>query len=207
MDEELKNVILQAEQGNIKAMTIAGDCFLRGIFTDKDEEKAHFYYKMAADAGDAKTSLTMAIYLYNKDKKSSMKYLQYAADHGVAHAQYMLGLLYSSGEIGFWGRKQKAMKYFEMSARQGVAKAQIELFDMIVKTKSSKYTLDDMIFWLVCVYLHTSENDAEEREIAVKQLNHLIDAGMPGGKNRVDEVIKSVKRNYPQYLITPPPID
>lgn len=35
-------------------MTVAGDCFLRGIFTDKDAEKAHFYYKMAADAGEAK---------------------------------------------------------------------------------------------------------------------------------------------------------
>lgn len=149
----------------------------------------------------------MAIYLYNKDRKNSIKYLQYAADHGVAHAQYMLALLYDSGEVGFFGKKQKAMKYFEMSARQGVAKAQIELFEMIVKDKSSKYTLDDMIFWLVCAYLHTAEKDAEEHKIAMNQLNHLISVGVSGGRERIDKVIENVKNNYPQYLITPPPTD
>lgn len=205
MEETLKNVIIQAEQGNVEAMMVAGDCFLRGIYTDRDEQKANFYYKMAADAGDAKASLAVAIDLIGgkKDKKNGIKYLQYAADNGVAHAQYMLGLMYASGEICFFGKERKAIKYIEMSARQGVAKAQIELFVMIVKNKN--YTLDDMIFWLVCAYLHTSEKDTEEREIAVKNLNRLISSGV--SKDRIDQVIMHVKKNYPQYLITPPPTE
>lgn len=74
MEETLKNVIIQAEQGNVEAMMVAGDCFLRGIYTDRDEQKANFYYKMAADAGDAKASLAVAIDLIGgkKDKKKTV---------------------------------------------------------------------------------------------------------------------------------------
>ena len=57
MEEGLKKLIMQAEQGDVESMVIVGDCFNRGSYTDKDDRKAHFYYKMAADLLQFKKNL------------------------------------------------------------------------------------------------------------------------------------------------------
>lgn len=206
MDNELKNLLLEAEQGDTDAMVMVGDCYNRGIYTEKDDQKAHKYYKMAADKGHIEASLMAAIDLLNgigvaKDKKSGTKYLQAAADGGAAYAQYLLASLYKMGEIGFWGREQKAMKYFEMAAKQGDAKSQIELADMIM-LKKTKYTLDDMVFWLCCAYMHGEEAKKESND-ALRRINNLISNGIPGGKARIEKTLNDVKRNYSGYLKSP----
>ena len=208
MDEGLKNLVIKAEQGDIDAMIMVGDCYNRGLHTEKNDKEAHKYYKMAADKGNVQASLMVAIDLLNgigveKNKKMGIQYLQMAADRGAAFAQYLLASLYKAGEVGFWGREQKAMEYFERVAKQGDAKSQIELADMIMSGKKSKYTVDDMVFWLVCAFLHESNKQAEESEAALKRLNHLINRGMPGGKPYVENIMKDVKQNYPQYLNNP----
>lgn len=209
MDEKLKNLIAKAEQGDVEAMVMVGDCYNRGNFTNKDDREAYKYYKMAADKGHIQANLMTAIDLLNgigvsKDKKMGIKYLQIAADGGAAFAQYLLASLYKNGEIGFLGREKKAMWYFERAARQGDAKSQIELADMIMLSKRSSYTLEDMIFWLVCAYLHSLNKQAkEESNDALQRLNHLISNGLPGGKARVEKVIEKVKSNYQAYLKSP----
>lgn len=210
MDEGLRNLIVKAQQGDIDAMVMVGDCYNRGIHTEENDQEAHKYYKMAADRGHAHASLMVAIDLLNgvagvtKDKKTGTKYLQVAADGGVAFAQYLLASLYKTGEIGFLGREQKAMKYFEMAAKQGDAKSQIELADMIMLSKRTKYTLDDMVFWLGCSYLHGLNNEAkEESEGALERLNHLINNGLPGGKERVEKTLENIHKNYQNYLKNP----
>ena len=175
MDEGLKNLVTKAEQGDVDAMVMVGDCYNRGLHTEKDDQEAHRYYKMAADKGHVQANLMVAIDLLNgigtsKDKKAGTKYLQIAADGGAAFGQYLLASMYKIGEIGLFGREQKAMKYFEMAAKQGDAKSQVELADMIMLAKKSKYTLDDMVFWLVCAYLHG--NQAEEE--AMRLCRELI---------------------------------
>lgn len=207
MDEELKNLVTKAEQGDVDAMVMVGDCYNRGLHTEKDDQEAHRYYKMAADKGHVQANLMVAIDLLNgigtsKDKKAGTKYLQIAADGGAAFGQYLLASMYKIGEIGLFGREQKAMKYFEMAAKQGDAKSQVELADMIMLAKKSKYTLDDMVFWLVCAYLHGNQAE-EESNAALQRINHLISNGMPGGKAYVEKVLDNVKRNYQVYLKKP----
>lgn len=204
MDEGLKNLVTKAEQGDVDAMVMVGDCYNRGLHTEKDDQEAHRYYKMAADKGNVQANLMVAIDLLNgigtsKDKKAGTKYLQIAADGGAAFGQYLLASMYKIGEIGLFGREQKAMKYFEMAAKQGDAKSQVELADMIMLAKKSKYTLDDMVFWLVCAYLHGNQAE-EESNAALQRINHLISNGMPGGKAYVEKVLDNVKRNYQVYL-------
>ena len=207
MDEGLKNLVTKAEQGDVDAMVMVGDCYNRGLHTEKDDQEAHRYYKMAADKGHVQANLMVAIDLLNgigtsKDKKAGTKYLQIAADGGAAFGQYLLASMYKIGEIGLFGREQKAMKYFEMAAKQGDAKSQVELADMIMLAKKSKYTLDDMVFWLVCAYLHGNQAE-EESNAALQRINHLITNGMPGGKAYVEKVLDNVKRNYQVYLKKP----
>lgn len=207
MDEGLKNLVTKAEQGDVDAMIMVGDCYNRGLHTEKDDQEAHRYYKMAADKGNVQANLMVAIDLLNgigtsKDKKAGTKYLQIAADGGAAFGQYLLASMYKIGEIGLFGREQKAMKYFEMAAKQGDAKSQVELADMIMLAKKSKYTLDDMVFWLVCAYLHGNQAE-EESNAALQRINHLISNGMPGGKAYVEKVLDNVKRNYQVYLKKP----
>lgn len=207
MDEGLKNLVIKAEQGDVDAMVMVGDCYNRGLHTEKDDQEAHRYYKMAADKGHVQANLMVAIDLLNgigtpKDKKAGTKYLQIAADGGAAFGQYLLASMYKIGEIGLFGREQKAMKYFEMAAKQGDAKSQVELADMIMLAKKSKYTLDDMVFWLVCAYLHGNQAE-EESNAALQRINHLISNGMPGGKAYVEKVLDNVKRNYQVYLKKP----
>ena len=207
MDGGLKNLVTKAEQGDVDAMIMVGDCYNRGLHTEKDDQEAHRYYKMAADKGHVQANLMVAIDLLNgigtsKDKKAGTKYLQIAADGGAAFGQYLLASMYKVGEIGLFGREQKAMKYFEMAAKQGDAKSQVELADMIMLAKKSKYTLDDMVFWLVCAYLHGNQAE-EESNAALQRINHLISNGMPGGKAYVEKVLDNVKRNYQVYLKKP----
>lgn len=207
MDEGLKNLVTKAEQGDVDAMVMVGDCYNRGLHTEKDDQEAHRYYKMAADKGHVQANLMVAIDLLNgigtsKDKKAGTKYLQIAADGGAAFGQYLLASMYKIGEIGLFGREQKAMKYFEMAAKQGDAKSQVELADMIMLAKKSKYTLDDMVFWLVCAYLHGNQAE-EESNAALQRINHLISNGMPGGKAYVEKVLDNVKRNYQVHLKKP----
>ena len=207
MDEGLKNLVTKAEQGDVDAMVMVGDCYNRGLHTEKNDQEAHRYYKMAADKGHVQANLMVAIDLLNgigtsKDKKVGTKYLQIAADGGAVFGQYLLASMYKIGEIGLFGREQKAMKYFEMAAKQGDAKSQVELADMIMLAKKSKYTLDDMVFWLVCAYLHGNQAE-EESNAGLQRINHLISNGMPGGKAYVEKVLDNVKRNYQVYLKKP----
>ena len=207
MDEGLKNLVTKAEQGDVDAMVMVGDCYNRGLHTEKDDQEAHRYYKMAADKGHVQANLMVAIDLLNgigtsKDKKAGTKYLQIAADGGAAFGQYLLASMYKIGEIGLFGREQKAMKYFEMAAKKRDAKSQVELADMIMLAKKSKYTLDDMVFWLVCAFLHGNQAE-EESNAALQRINHLISNGMPGGKAYVEKVLDNVKRNYQVYLKKP----
>lgn len=207
MDEGLKNLITKAEQGDVEAMVMVGDCYNRGFHADKDDVKAHIYYKMAADKGHAKAAYIVSTNYLNgfgvpKNKKAGIKYLQMSADKGLAEAQYYMALVYQIGEDGFLFREQKEAMYFEKAAKQGHAKAQIELANMHILKEGAQYSLEKGLFWLVCAYLHGAEAE-EDSDKAKKGLNSLLKSGLPGGMQRVNEVMENVKKNYSSYLHNP----
>ena len=61
MDENIQILIEQAARGDIDAMVMVGDCYNRGLYTEKNDQAAHKYYKMAADRGHLQAKLMVAI--------------------------------------------------------------------------------------------------------------------------------------------------
>ena len=207
MDQNFKALIAQAESGDIKAMIKVADCYNGVMHVEKSDTLAYKYYTMAADHGHIEAHVQTAIHLLfgygiPKDKKTGVKYLKIGADNGSAFGQYMLGFLYRAGEIGLFGRERKAMQYFEMAAKQGHAKSQIELANMIMTGDHNGYSLDDVVFWLSCAYLHV-DNAPKESADALTLLNHLVDNGIPGGSEYILDVMNDARCNYPQYLDNP----
>lgn len=70
MDEGLKNLVTKAEQGDVDAMVMVGDCYNRGLHTEKDDQEAHRYYKMAADKGHVQANLMVLLMLrFEKNRR------------------------------------------------------------------------------------------------------------------------------------------
>ncbi len=208
MDAGLKNLITKAENGDVDAMVMVGDCFTKGINTRIDDVQSHKYYKMAADKGHVKASVQVGIDFMNgigvkADKKQGVKYLTYAADHGEAFAQFYMGVLYENGEIGMSKTlgHGMAIMYYEMAAKQGYAKAQLALAYLY---NDNGYALNKQIFWFVCAYLHgMNQESLEESEKARQALNQISGRGIFGKLDKINKTIESVKRDYPSYLREP----
>lgn len=207
MNEDFKRLLAKAETGDVEATVMVGDCYNRGDRVDKDDTKAHFYYKKAADSGHPSAAFMVSLgYLSGigvaKNNANAIKYMQFAADRGVANAQFMLGNLYKEGKVSLLFKERKAARYLEMAAKQGHAKAQILLGDMNITNKGAQFSLEKGVFWIACAYLH-GNNAKEESNDAMNRLNTLIQSGISGGKDRIDEVITSIKENHPSYIKNP----
>ena len=207
MDEGLKNLIDKAENGDVEAMVMVGDCFNRGFHTEKDDVKAHEYYKMAADKGNPGAAFMVSIGYLNgigirKNKSEAVKYMKIAADKEVSNAQYLLGALYEANEVGILFQQQKAVYYLEKASKQGHAKAQLLLGDINLKNNGIHYSLENGLFWYICAYMH-GNNAKEESQEAMNKLNKMLSIGLPGGKERIDKIIKFIKVKYPLYIENP----
>ncbi len=208
MDAGLQELINKAENGDVNAMVMVGDCFIKGYYTKVDDAQAFKYHKMAADKGHVKASAMTAINYINgigvkQDKKQGIKYLKYAADNGDAFAQYCLGCLYEDGSIGMTKmlRLGNAITYYEMAAKQGYAKAQLALGYLY---NDNNYAFDKQVFWFACAYLHGMYQESlEESDKAMHALNQLSNKGFFGKKNKIERIIEEIKRDYPSYLREP----
>lgn len=209
MDVGLKNLITKAEHGDVEAMVMVVDCYNRGFHTDKDDSKAQFYYKMAADNGHSAALFMVGLGYLNgtgvkKNMANAIKYIQAAADKGVANAQYMMGALYQAGEVGTFFKNRKATKYYKMAATQGHADAQYELGKIYLLEWGNGNTsrFDDGLFWMLCASLHTSEKSSKISAKARSIIdNNIVQRGYP--VEAVKQVMERIKRNYPKYIIDP----
>lgn len=203
MDKNFQELIEKASQGDVDAMCMVGDCYNRGLYTEKNDKQSHYYYQMAADKGHTHAELITGIDYLNgigvqKDTKLAQSYLQKAADKGLPEAQHLLALMYQSGSIGFWGKDKKAISYFEMAAKQGHAASQILLAKCYWSGSGVKSNLENCLFWLSCAYLHGNSAPEASNE-AQEILNMLITDGVPGGRNRIDKIMETIKIKYPSY--------
>lgn len=208
MDEGFKNLISKAENGDVEAMAMVGDCYSRGFHTSKDDFKAYTYYKMAADRGHIAATFMVGLNLYmgigvKKNKSEGIKYIQTAANNGFANAQHLMGKLYQAGEIGFLLKNQNAIKYYKMAAQQGHAEAQFDLGKMYLydwsQGNNSKRRFDDGLFWLVCASMNTRPEWAQVKAEAIKLVDdNFLHRGYP--EQSMVQLINRIRDKYSQYI-------
>lgn len=206
MDEGLQNLVRKAENGDVQAMRMIGDCYKRGFHAEQDDTRAHFYYKMAADHGNADAAYMVAIDFYkgigtDKDEATSIQYMQFAADHGVANAQYLLALIYSDKKVKLFFRNRKVLKYYTLAAKQGHIRAQYTLANMYFQdwTQGDDSHFEEAVFWMVCAALHQSEVSQDVASKARSFINNqLIRTGFPS--RGIDMYVDQIQQNYPEYI-------
>jgi tetratricopeptide (TPR) repeat protein len=121
MSEELKQLEIKAENGDVDSQMRLGDHFR---FKENDFEKAIKYYSMAAKQGNIKAYVHLAMYYSSKgDSKKSKEYYLKAAEGGNAEAQCILGFIYYEDE----SNNEEAFKWFKLAADNGDADAQYEV--------------------------------------------------------------------------------
>ena len=94
MDEDLKKLIVKVDNGDVEAMVMVGGCHNSGLGTDKDEAKAHIYYRRAADKGNVVAAYLAGLGCYagmgtKQDMNLAVKYIQMAAKQGHASVRYV----------------------------------------------------------------------------------------------------------------------
>jgi TPR repeat protein len=121
----MDNLSLPESMGGASRQTNAeqGVRYLFGRGVQQNNEKAFYYFKLAADKGHAAAQNEVA-YLYATGKgtqqnyEKALYYYQLAAFQNVASAQFNLGLMYAKG-LGTPVSDANARKWIEKSAELG----------------------------------------------------------------------------------------
>ena len=144
-----------------------GIMYERGQYVQKDETKAVYWYRKAAENGspDAQFNLAYSNYRGYEDNKNDIHcdeqqavyWFTKAAEQGHAMAQYWLGNLYGDG---VWVKRdvQAETYWYHKAADQGLVEAQSMLgltySDMYKKEKNEKH-YTEAIYW----YTKAAEQD------------------------------------------------
>ena len=189
-------------EGDVQSMVWLGDIYYKGA--DKiqpDVNQAFKYWEMAADAGNAMCCTKIAMSYYHgmnvdEDKAKAYKYFKKAASLDEPEALYFLGQEYNEGNLKDTENSyEMAKSYLDRAARKGHAQAQIDLSELMFKDDSA--TVDDVLFWLACAYLHKGTKESQQ---ANKIMQGMVERNIPGGKERIIEKVEEVKNGYSQYL-------
>jgi len=103
-----------------------------GIYYNKlDNEKAFFYFKLAADQGHAPAQYALGKFFAlgkgcTQSWEQAVKYFQQAADQGNAQGVYELGYCYEKG-LGIKQSYSLAFEYFKLAAERGYQRANCAL--------------------------------------------------------------------------------
>lgn len=121
----------RAQLGDPAAQTLLAELFAAGLGVPRSMDDAAFWYKQAADSGDASAQFKYGLMLlegrYVKaDRAKAEELMKKAADAGNAFAQFNHAQILVSGKPGDAGIFE-ALPYFEKAADQGVADAQYAL--------------------------------------------------------------------------------
>ena len=122
-----------ADEGNAgaDAQNKLGKCYYNGYGTAQDYGQAAYWFRKAADRGDANAQTNLAICYQNgngvaKDYAQAVEWYKRAANQGDVNAQTNLGVCYYNK----WGVKQdytQAVEWYKKAAEQGKSVAQYNL--------------------------------------------------------------------------------
>ena len=102
---QLSAILKLAEQGDLLAQQLLGDCYTKGEGVPKDYAEAAKWYRMAAEQGEARAQCNVGLFYYTgqgvpKDDAEAVKWYYKTAEQGDAtaqYAQYSLGVCYANG--------------------------------------------------------------------------------------------------------------
>jgi len=116
---------------DVGAQCYLGRLYAKGIGVAKDEAQAAYWFRLAADGGNAEAQRNLAFALLNgrglpKDEAEGIRRLRLAADDADVPAQRQLGYHYASG-IGLPQDEALAVRWFGLAARKDDVFAQYNL--------------------------------------------------------------------------------
>ncbi|UZO08517.1 uncharacterized protein OCT59_028771 [Rhizophagus irregularis] len=138
-----------AEKGHITAQNNLGYLYQHGEGTEKDLNKAIYWYNKAAESGDKVAQFNLG-YLYQydegteKDLDKAIYWYNKAAESGDKVAQFNLGNCYDRG-IGTEVNKSKAFELYKL-AKKGHITAQNKLGYLYEYGKGTEKDLDKAIY-------------------------------------------------------------
>ncbi|XP_068273258.1 death ligand signal enhancer isoform X2 [Nyctibius grandis] len=118
---------LAADRGYSKAQFNVGLCYEHGRGTEKDLEKAAFYYFRAASSCHPMAQYRYARYLLSHRPENewdrhqkAVTFLEQAAMAGITEAQAYLGVFYMKG---LQPKEKRGLKYLQLAAKSGDAQS------------------------------------------------------------------------------------
>ena len=190
------NIRLQkgATSGELKAKADAGDadaafdwawCLEKGLGTDENVQEAVKYYLMAAEQGDKHALANAASLMFNEEGISdkSIRMMQEAAHHGIAHAAYNLFIIHKDTQ------PRKAMHYLKQAAQgnnenalyelglrtiagHGVRKSEEAGISLIKKAAKQGYA--NALYYLAEISYHESPEDAFKHYRKAALAGHVV---------------------------------
>jgi TPR repeat protein len=122
-----------AEHGSSEAQRWLGRLYDNGLGVPKDQAKAAFWYRNAAEQGDTYAQSRLGqMYIMGgdtitRDTGIGLMWLKKAADQGDASVQNFLGNLYSDGMWGVRRDEDQAAAWYRKAADQGDRHAMLSL--------------------------------------------------------------------------------
>ena len=182
----LKNLIVNAEKGDVASQSALGDCYYNGDGVEVNHREAAKWYRKAAEQGDINAEFKLgAMYatLYEagkgvvRDYGESIKWYhkavdQYrkAADQGVAVAQCSLGQIYRQGEIVPQDYSEAA-KWYRKAADQGEVNAQENLGVQYSKGEGVPQNDIEAYIWFSLAAAQGDIDATRDRDIVAERMS------------------------------------
>jgi TPR repeat protein len=121
----------KAEQGNIAAQVLLGDCYDQGKGINQDYKKAAEWFIKAAEQGNAAAQYMLGNYYFSgkgveENKRKAIDLYRKAAEQGFLEAEFMLGAYYAVG-VTIPQDYSKAAEWYLKAAKRGHPAAQHQL--------------------------------------------------------------------------------
>ncbi|GET58756.1 kinase-like domain-containing protein [Rhizophagus irregularis DAOM 181602=DAOM 197198] len=140
-----------AENGNREAIFNLAIRYEGGNGTEKNLEKAFYWYKKAAENGDADAMNNLAVcYEYGegieKNLEKAFYWYQKAAENGVKEAMFNLAMCCYSGE-GTEKNLEKAFSWYQNAAEHGNTSTMNNLAGMYYNGEGTEKNLEKAFYW------------------------------------------------------------
>lgn len=204
-----------AEKGYTPADYALGDCYYKGIATERNAEQAVKHYTAAAKAGDIRAMHNLGVCKARgegtqKNEAAAYKLFAKAADKGYAPAQFNAAMCLLQNTPGVQPDAAAAVRLLRKAAEQGVAEARYNLAcccqqgEGTAKDEKEAYNLFRKLadgghmpsVYRVGMCYATGSGVAKNTDEALKYLNKAARNGFPEALLNKGIILASVQGNY-----------